>query len=134
MRIVPTMYYLLFTHTDRHFKHIYKHGNVSLEMYRILMMIIPCTLKPQYNEQVIQTLFVHYIEYFTISNVIFLVNLQNGSWLLFTISRNSLYRGSLYRGLSVYLCTNSPIYGNCHHIHQRSCDISVKEEGKQPAK
>ena len=29
------------------------------------------------------------------------MNPQNGSWVLFTISRNSLFRGSLYRGLSV---------------------------------
>ena len=37
------------------------------------------TLKPRYIEQVCQTLFVNYIEKFTISNVIYLVNLQNGS-------------------------------------------------------
>ena len=30
-----------------------------------------------------------------------LVYPQNGSWVLLTILRNSLYRGSLYRGLSV---------------------------------
>ena len=30
----------------------------------------PHTLKPRYSEQVCQTLFVHYIEKFTISNVI----------------------------------------------------------------
>ena len=59
------------------------------------------TLKPRYNEQVRQTLFVHYIEKFTISNVIWLVNPQNGSWVLFTISKNSLYQGLLYQGLSV---------------------------------
>ena len=39
---------------------------------------------------------------YTISNVIYLVKLQNGSWVLFTISRNSLYRGSLYQALSVH--------------------------------
>ena len=67
-------------------------------------------LKPWYSEQVRQTLFVHYIEKFTISNEIRLVNPQNRSCILFTISRNSLYRGSLYQGLSVrirdfaYLC------------------------------
>ena len=60
------------------------------------------TLKPRYSEQVRQTLFVHYNEWFTISNVLCLVNPQNGSWVLFTISRNSLYQGSLYRGLSVF--------------------------------
>ena len=60
-----------------------------------------CTLKPRYNEQVSQTLFVHYIERFTISNVNYLVNPQNGSLVLLTISRNSLYQGMLYRGLSV---------------------------------
>ena len=65
------------------------------------------TLKPRYNEQVIQTLFVNYIEYFTISKVISLVNPQNWIWVLFTISRNSLYRGSLYRGLSVLKLINS---------------------------
>ena len=59
------------------------------------------TLKPQYSEQVCQTLSVHYIELFTTSNVICLVNPQNGSWVLFTILRNSLYRGLLYRGMSV---------------------------------
>ena len=37
------------------------------------------------------------------SNVIWLVNFQNGSWVLLTISQNSLYRGSLYQGLSVVL-------------------------------
>ena len=56
------------------------------------------TLKLRYNEQVNQILFVHYIEYFTISNVICLVNPQNGSWVLFTILQNSLYRGLLYQG------------------------------------
>ena len=76
------------------------------------------TLKLRYSKQVSQTLFVHYIEQFTISNVNCLVNPQNGSWVLFTISQNSLYRGSLYRGLSVlygknilffcFFCT--PIY------------------------
>ena len=67
------------------------------------------SLKPQYSKQVRQTLFVHYriIHYppwFTISNhnVICLANPQNGSWVLFTISQNSLYWGSLYRGLSVF--------------------------------
>ena len=35
------------------------------------------------------------------SNVICLVNPQNGSWVLFTILQNSLYQGSLYLGLSV---------------------------------
>ena len=61
------------------------------------------TLKPWYSEQVRQTLFVHYIKYFTdtISNVICLVNSQNGNWVLFTTSRNWLHRGSLYHGLSV---------------------------------
>ena len=68
---------------------------------------VQCTLKPWYNEQVSQTLFVHYNEYFNISNVICLVNPKNGSWVLFTIWQNSLYwgllyRGSLYQGLSVY--------------------------------
>ena len=61
------------------------------------------TLKPRYSEQVCQTLFVHYIKQFTISNIKCLVNPQNGSWVLFTISQNSLYRGSLYQGLSVVL-------------------------------
>ena len=56
------------------------------------------TLKPRYSEQVRQTLFVHYNELFTTSNVLCLVNPQNGSWVLFTLSQNSLYQGSLYRG------------------------------------
>ena len=40
---------------------------------------------------------------FTISNVICLVNPQNGSWVLVTILRNSLYWSSLYQGLSYLL-------------------------------
>ena len=63
------------------------------------MLIYVSTLKPRYCEQVRQTLFVHYIEKFTISNVICLVDPQNGSWVLFTILRNSVNPGSLYRGL-----------------------------------
>ena len=59
------------------------------------------TLKCRNSKQIHQTLFVHYMEYFIISNVICLINPQNGSWVLFTILRNSLYRGSLYRDLSV---------------------------------
>ena len=39
---------------------------------------------------------------FTISYVIGLVIPQNGSWVLFTKSRNSLYRGSLFQGLSLF--------------------------------
>ena len=39
------------------------------------------TLKPWYSEQVYQTLFVHYIKKFTISNVICLVKSSYGSWL-----------------------------------------------------
>ena len=61
------------------------------------------TLKPRNSEHFRQTLFVHYIKYFTISNVICLVNPPNGNWVLFTISQNSLYRGSLYWGLSVFI-------------------------------
>ena len=45
------------------------------------------TLKPRCNKHVHQTLFVRYIEYFTISNAICLVNPQNGSCVLFTILR-----------------------------------------------
>ena len=72
------------------------------------------TVKPRYSEQVRQTLFVHYIKYFTISNVICLVNPQNGSWILFTISRNSLFQGSLYRGLSVlFYLLNCVILQKC---------------------
>ena len=37
------------------------------------------TLKPQYSEQILQTLFVHYMELFTISNVICSINPQNCS-------------------------------------------------------
>ena len=59
------------------------------------------TLKPRYNEQVRQTLFVHYMELFTISNVICLVNPQDGSWVLFAILQNSLYKGLLCQGLGV---------------------------------
>ena len=44
---------------------------------------------------------------FTISNVICLVNPQNGSWILFTISQNSLYRSLLYLGLSVLIIQNN---------------------------
>ena len=38
----------------------------------------------------------------SISNVLCLVNPQKWSWVLFTISQNSLYWGSLYQGLSVH--------------------------------
>ena len=65
------------------------------------MLIYVSTLKPRYSEQVRQTLFVHYIEKFTISNVICLVDPQNESWVLFTILQNSVNRGSLYQGLGV---------------------------------
>ena len=67
------------------------------------------TLKPLYSEQVRHTLFVHYIEWFTISNVICLVNPQNGSWVLFTIVWNSLYWGSLYQGLSALGKHKAPV-------------------------
>ena len=95
------------------------------------------TLKPWYSEQVYQTLFVHYIEWFSaLSNLIYLVNTQNGSWVLFTISRNLLFRGSLYEGLSVlfavftdvindmifallYFCTALPSDKEC--FKKRSC-------------
>ena len=86
------------------------------------------TLKPWYSEQVRQTLFVYYIEYFTISNVICLVNPQNGSWVLFTISRNSLYRGSLYQGLStcsIYSTGNLFMY-----MHIKHHDISSSQNSK----
>ena len=74
------------------------YGGIGIYLYFVYR-----TLKPRYSKQVSQTLFVHYIEQFTISNVNCLVNPQNGSWVLFTISQNSLYQGSLYRGLSVLL-------------------------------
>ena len=64
------------------------------------------TLKPRYNEQVRQTLFVHYIEYFTISNVICLVSPQNGIRVLLTMSQNSLYRGLSVFGLEDPLVLN----------------------------
>ena len=53
---------------------------------------------PRYNEQVSQTLFVHYIKCNMIS--------KSSKWELGFVSRNSLYRGSLYQGLSVlmYVC------------------------------
>ena len=64
----------------------------------------PSMLKPLYNEQVHWILFVHYTEKFTISNVIFLIDPQNGSWVLFNISRNSLYQAIKvpYIEVSVY--------------------------------
>ena len=43
---------------------------------------------------------IHYI------NCDMLSKSQNGIWVLFTISRNSLYRGSLYWGLSVFCSEN----------------------------
>ena len=46
---------------------------------------------------------------FTISNVICLVNPQNGSWVLFTIVWNSLYWGSLYQGLSALGKHKAPV-------------------------
>ena len=79
--------------------------NLEVGMCHCVSTLKFSTLKPRYNEQVSQTLFVHYIEYFTISNVISLVNPQIWSWVLFTISWNSLYPGLLYRGLSVRICT-----------------------------
>ena len=45
------------------------------------------TLKPRYSEWVHHILFVHYIEWFTKSNIICLINPKNGSWVLFTISK-----------------------------------------------
>ena len=57
------------------------------------------TPKLRYNELSCQAPFVHYIAKFTIS---WLFN-SKGSWHLFTISRNSLYRDSLYRSLGVYI-------------------------------
>ena len=44
----------------------------------------------------------------TISNVKYFVNPRSGSWVLFTISKNSLYWGSLYWGLSVFF-SDAPI-------------------------
>ena len=65
---------------------------------------------------------------FTISNVICIVNPQNGSWVLFTISRNSLYRDSLYQGLSsTYLgvrslpcCISEPIVNHIEFTKEKS--------------
>ena len=51
---------------------------------------------------------------FTISNVKCLVNPRSGSWVLFTISQNSLYWGSLYRGLIVF---ETIIIHRWHHIY-----------------
>ena len=53
--------------------------------------------------------------FFTISNLICLVNAQNGIWALFTISRNSLYQGSLYQGLNVHIkkISNSTTSSSC---------------------
>ena len=63
-----------------------------------------CTLKPRYNEQVCQTIF------FTISNLICLVNPQN-----------SLYRGSLYWDLSIYTFWPLPdvVRSSCGHFWRR---------------
>ena len=62
-----------------------------------LLTKLVCTPKLRYNERSCQAPFVHYIAKFTIS---WLFN-SKGSWHLFTISRNSLYRDSLYRSLGV---------------------------------
>ena len=70
-----------------------------------------------------QTLFVHYIEYSTISNVKWLVNPQNGSWVLFTKSRNSLFWRSLYQGLSVI--------HTCLAIDRLLLGTNVKESNSQ---
>ena len=77
--------------------------NLEVGMCHCVSTLKFSTLKPRYNEQVSQTLFVHYIEYFTISNVISLVNPQIWSWVLFTISRNSLYQGLSVLSTSTYL-------------------------------
>ena len=50
----------------------------------------------------------------TISNVKYFVNPRSGSWVLFTISQNSLYWGSLYRGLIVF---ETIIIHRWHHIY-----------------
>ena len=72
-----------------------------LKLHKLIWIMNDYKLKPWYSEQIRQTIFVHYIEWFTTSNVICLVNAQNGSWVLFTILQNLLYQGSLYQVLSV---------------------------------
>ena len=79
------------------------------------------TLKPWYSEQVCQTFL------FTILNnsIYQMWYPQNGSWVLFTISRNSLYWGSLYQGLSVLgafglLCLNENVLFCWHKETSRS--------------
>ena len=72
--------------------------------------------------KVCQTLFVHYIELFTISNVICSVNPQNRSWVLFTISRNSLYQ-DLSILCMVYICKVTPTHKTCHKKENISPDI-----------
>ena len=58
-----------------------------------------------------------------ILNVICIVNPQNGSWVLFTISQNSLFRGSLYQGLSVwasYLHSTGYYHFKAQHLHLKN--------------
>ena len=114
---------VLYTLDKKHFKNFSGHGCCRIDLLLCVFVLrstksfnrtlflntylgflqssFTYTLKPWYREQVRQNLFVNYIEWFTISNIICLVNPQNGSWVLFTILQNSLYWGSLYQGLSV---------------------------------
>ena len=59
--------------------HVFSHTLIKILMLKHFLLSSEfSTLKPRYSEQVHDTLFVHCIEQFTISNVICLVNPQNG--------------------------------------------------------
>ena len=75
-------------------------SQMGLAKLRAALTIIP-QVSDIANKSIRHFLFT--ISKFTVSNVICLVNPQNGSWVFFTLSRNSLYRGSLYQDLSIYL-------------------------------
>ena len=59
--------------------HVFSHTLIKILMLKHFLLSSEfSTLKSRYSEQVHDTLFVHCIEQFTISNVICLVNPQNG--------------------------------------------------------
>ena len=58
---------------------------------------------------------------YNIKYMICLVNPQNGNWVQFTISRNSLYQCSLYRGLSVLTVANPCLRGPFNHVLTTYC-------------
>ena len=56
-----------------------------------------------------------------------LANPQNGNRVLFTMTQNSLYRGSLYQGLSVHKSHSVRIPTQS----QNACQLDQREEGEK---